>query len=318
MDKAEIIQKFEKKRVLLVGDTILDIYSKGKIVCLSSDSEAPEIEEGETAVSFGGASLIANNILELGGYVLFFSVVGDDEAAKYYEKFQHPNLEKHLFVDKARPTIVKKRFWVDDKKLFQANQVDNRYIESALGEKIIKEMESFIKDVDVIVVLDAQHGLLSQEMISGLKRLSQKYEKPMYVDSQISHRPSNHHLYQGVDCLFFNQTEARAVLPGFDAQNIKGSLNLLKEKLKLNNIVIKLGEQGSAALFNSQFVQGHPHKVNAIDPCGAGDSFLAAFSVGDRQSPQESLDIANAWAALSTTILGTVPPQKQDLIKIYA
>lgn len=317
MDKREIIKSFDNKKILLIGDTILDIYSQGKIVCLSSDSDAPEIEESETAVSFGGASLIASNILELGGHVLFFSVIGNDESAKHYEKFQHPNLEKHLFVDKTRPTIVKKRFWVDGKKIFQANRVGNHYIEPVFAAKIIKEMEPFVKDIDVIVVLDAQHGFLSQELISEVKRLSQKYQKPLYVDSQISHRPSNHHLYQGVDCLFFNQTEAKAVLAGFDAQNMKESLNSLKEKFKLNNVMIKLGEKGSAALFNGQFIQGQPYKVKTIDPCGAGDTFLAAFSLGDRRLPQESLDITNTWAALSTTILGTIPPKKQDLIKIY-
>jgi sugar/nucleoside kinase (ribokinase family) len=53
-----------------------------------------------------------------------------------------------------------------------------------------------------------------------------------------------------------------------------------------------------------------------VDPCGAGDAFLAAFSLGDRSQPEESLKIANIWGALSTTIHGTIPPQKAELLKI--
>ena len=317
MDKIDIINSFDKKKILLIGDTILDIYSHGREVCRSSDSDAIEVEEDKISVSFGGASLVASNILELGGRVIFFSMVGDDEAARYYDNFNHPKLEKHFLVDKDRPTTVKKRFWAGDEKLFQANQADNRYIGPSISKKMIKEIEPFIKNIDVMVVLDAQHGLLSKELTTDLIKLSKKYQKPIYVDSQISHRPSNHSLYGGADCLFFNQTEARAVLTNFDAQDLEESLKSLKEKFKLNNVVIKLGERGSAALFNGQFVQGHPYKVKAIDPCGAGDTFLAAFSLSDRNAVTESLDVANTWAALSTTILGTVPPKKQNLRKIY-
>jgi D-beta-D-heptose 7-phosphate kinase/D-beta-D-heptose 1-phosphate adenosyltransferase len=317
MAKLDIIKNFEQKRVLLIGDTILDIYSYGKEVCLSSDSQAPEIEESEISISFGGASLVASNILELGGHVTFFSVIGDDESAKYYESFRHPKLDKHLLVDKTRPTTVKKRFWVNGQKMFQANRVQNLPISAEFEEKIITEIQPLIGKIDLIAVLDAQHGLLSPGLIGRLKELSQKHQKPLYIDSQVSHRPSNHQLYRGADCLFFNQTEAKAVLASFDIEHLEESLKSLQGGLGLVNVVVKLGERGSAALFNGRFVKGSPYRVKTVDPCGAGDAFLAAFSLGDRKFPEESLDIANAWAALSTTILGTVPPKKQDMIKIY-
>ncbi len=302
MNKLDIIKGFEQKKILLIGDTILDIYSYGREVCKSSDSQASEVEEDKISVSFGGASLVASNILELGGSVVFFSVIGKDEAAKYYDNFKHPNLEKHFLADNSRVTTVKKRFWVNGKKLFQANQADNRYIKPALERKMIKEMEPLVKNVDVITVLDAQHGLLSRELIADLIKLSKKYQKPLYVDSQISHRPSNHHLYKGADCLFLNEKEAKAV-------NVRS--------LGVANFIIKLGEKGSKAWFNNIEITTAPFPVKAVDTCGAGDAFLAVFSLGDRDAVAESLAVANTWAALSTAILGTVPPKKQNLKKIY-
>ncbi len=299
----DIINSFSEKKILLIGDTILDIYSYGREVCESSDSDAVEVEEDEISVSFGGASLVASNILELGGQVIFFSVIGDDEAAKYYDNFNHPKLEKHFLVDRSSPTTVKKRFWVGDKKLFQANFVDNRYIEPAIEEKIIQEIEPFIKNIDVIVVSDAQHGLMTENLIASLVSLARAYQKLLYVDSQISHRPSNHHLYKGADCLFLNQKEA-------DAVNV--------HSLGVNNFIIKLGDKGSEAWFNNKRIRTEAYPVKTVDPCGAGDAFLAAFSLSDRDATEESLNVANTWAALSTTIHGTLPPKKQDLVKIYA
>lgn len=300
MATSDIIKSFGKRKVLLVGDTILDVYSQGREVCKSSDSQAVEVEEGKISVSFGGASLVASNMLELGAKVIFFSVVGCDEAAKHYDDFKNPNLQKHFFVDKERPTTVKKRFWVSGQKLFQVNQVNNDYISTGLEKKIIREMTPLMKNIDVMVVLDAQHGLLSKELIADLLKLSKKYQKPMYVDSQISHRPSNHYLYREADCLFLNQKEARAV----NTDSLK------------NNYIIKLGEEGSRARFNGKRFEAAPYKVKAVDPCGAGDAFLAAFSLGERNAVTESLTVANTWAALSTKILGTIPPKKQDLINI--
>jgi len=299
----DIINSFDKKKVLLIGDTILDIYSYGREVCKSSDSDAIEIEEDKISVSFGGASLVANNILELGGHVIFFSVVGNDEAAKYYDNFNHPKLEKHFLVDKDKPTIVKKRYWVEDKKVLQVNQVDNKSIPQEIEKKLLFKIESFLNDIDLMVVLDAQHGLMTESLIADLISLTQKYKKPLYVDSQISHRPSNHHLYKGADCLFLNQNEAEAV----DVHS-----------LGVANFIIKLGDKGSEAWFNNKRITAEPYPVKTIDPCGAGDAFLAAFSLGDRDAIEESLTVANTWAALSTTIHGTLPPKKQDLIKIYA
>jgi rfaE bifunctional protein kinase chain/domain len=297
-----IINSFDKKRILLIGDTILDIYSYGRKVCKSSDSDAVEVEEDKISVSFGGASLVASNILELGGHVIFFSVIGNDEAAKYYDNFNHPKLEKHFLVDGNRSTTIKKRFWVGDKKLFQANFVDNRCIEPATEKKIVQEIKPFIKNIEVIVVLDAHHGLMTKNLIASLVSLAQKYQKPLYVDSQISHRPSNHHLYKGADCLFLNQREANAV-------NV--------HSLGVTNFIIKLGDQGSKAWFNNKRIRSKAYPVKAVDPCGAGDAFLAAFSLSNRDAVAESLTVTNTWAALSTTIRGTQPPKKQDLIKIY-
>ena len=136
MKEIDIINSFSKRKILLIGDAILDIYSCGREVCKSSDSEASEVEEDKIAVSFGGAGLVASNILELGGRVIFFSVIGEDEAAKHYDNFKHSNLEKHLLIDKSRATTVKKRFWVDG-------------INVGLG-KMIEEAEQLSRELEMV------------------------------------------------------------------------------------------------------------------------------------------------------------------------
>lgn len=312
MTKSDIIKSFEQKKILLVGDTILDVFVYGKAIKLNFDAPTPEAEEIKTDRFFGGASLVAGNILELGGSVYFVSVVGGDQDAKEYDAFSHAKLIKHIFVDKTRKTTVKKRFLVDGYKLVQMNQVSNHDIGKNLEQEIVNKVAPLFNQVDVIIASDNGHGILTANLIAQLVNLSQKYQKPLYADCQIGHhptKPAKHHFYRGADCLFPNQKEAESISPALD-------LKEFMEKTSVSNAVVKLGAEGAMALFNGQLIKIPGCKAEAVDTCGAGDAFLAAFSLGDRNSIKESLEVANAWAALSTTLRGTAIPKKQDLINI--
>lgn len=305
MNKLDIINSFEKKKVLLIGDTILDVFVYSKAVKLNFDAPTPEAEENKVDEFFGGASLVAKNILELGGSVHFVSVVGDDADAQKYGTFTHPKLEKVFLVDRGRRTTVKRRFWVDGYKLVQVNQVSNYDIDKKLEEDILQKVEPLFGQVDTVIVADNGHGLLTKNLIAQLVSLSQKYQKPLYVDCKTGH----HHFYRGADCLFPNEKEAKSISPALDPKEFA-------EKCRVKNIVIKLGAKGVMALWGGNLISIPGQQVEAVDTCGAGDAFFAAFSLGDRNFPKETLAVSNAWAALSTTLKGTAIPQKQDLINI--
>ena len=309
------IEGFKDKNVLVVGDTIVDIYTYTNIVCEALYAPVPEAEEVRSAISFGGNSLVARNMLELGGNVTFVSVVGDDAAARYYDAFTHPRLQKIFFTDPSRKTTVKQRWFADGKALLQVNQVDNHDLSPALEKKVCTALEKAIKNTDVIVVMDPQHGFLTKNIIAKLHALSKKYNKPLYVDVQISHRESKHILYRGADTFFLNSTEAKAVHPEFSVGTALRSLAEIAEKLDAQNVIVKLGKRGSVAWFGGTYIKTPAHSVEAVDPCGAGDAFLAAFALCDRSFPHDSLTIANIWGGLSTTIHGTISPQKKDLKK---
>ena len=116
--------------------------------------------------------------------------------------------------------------------------------------------------------------------------------------------------------MLLNEKEAKAVYPKFDIKTPERTLEAIMKKLKLKNVVVKLGSRGTIAVFNGQYIKTKKYKVKDVDVCGAGDAFLAAFSLGGRNCPKESLEIANIWAALSTKIHGTIAPRKKDLIRI--
>ena len=269
MSKLDIVKAFEQKKVLLIGDTILDVFVYGKAIKLNFDAPTPEAEETETDEFFGGASLVAKNMLELGSSVYFVSVVGSDEDARKYDALIHPKLEKIFFVDKTRKTTIKSRFWVDGYKLVQMNQVSNHDIDENLEQEIISKVEPLFGQVDVIIAADNGHGLLTPNLITQLIGLAQKYQKPLYADCQIGHhptKPAKHHFYRGADCLFPNEKEARSISPAFDPKEFV-------EKCGVKNVVIKLGAEGVMALFGGNLINIPGEQVESVDTCGAGDAF---------------------------------------------
>jgi D-glycero-beta-D-manno-heptose-7-phosphate kinase len=313
--KQNLKLSFKNKKVLLIGDVILDVYIYSNIVNEALYAPIPEVEEKRTQVSFGGNGLVASHILELGGKVFFVSVIGNDEEAKHYHKWNHKSLKKFFFVDDTRKTTVKKRWFAGGEALLQANQVDNHAINSSLEKKIINRIKSIIPIVDVVTVMDPQHGLLTKNIINNILKLCKKYNKPFYIDTQISHRPSNHHLYKGAHTMFLNKKEAKAVFPEFNLRKPEQALKKIRSGLHLQNVLIKLSENGFVGLFDNKFLKSSGYKVKTVDACGAGDAFLAAFSLGDKNNLEETLKVANIWAALSTTIHGTIPPKKKNLLK---
>jgi sugar/nucleoside kinase (ribokinase family) len=166
--------------------------------------------------------------------------------------------------------------------------------------------------------MDPQHGMLTPNVIENLITIAKKYNVPLFVDTQISHKSSNHHLYGGAHTMFLNESEARAVYKQFNPLDAEKSLKAIRKKLNITNVIVKLGEHGSIALVGNRHFKTPAAKVDAVDPCGAGDAFLSAYCLGDHNCPEDALRIANAWAALSTTIPGTIPPQKQALIELWA
>ena len=167
----KIIKSFKDKKILLIGDAILDIYIYCNVVGQALYAAVPEVEEIKSAVSFGGNGLVASNILELGGNLTFFSVIGADEDARYYDSFVHPKLKKFFFIDKTRKSTVKRRWYAGNKALLQVNKVDNHDISKGLEKKIIVSLDLHIRDADVIVMMDPQHGMMTKNLINKILQL---------------------------------------------------------------------------------------------------------------------------------------------------
>ena len=315
VDWRQLVDAFSERRVLLIGDVIVDVYVYGTALGKSAETPTIVAREGDTKWFLGGGFLVARNVLELGARLDFVTLVGDDEASRLVRTFQHPGYRALLIEDADRRTTVKKRFWVDGYKLLQFNTLDNRDLSPELTERVLEVFTERIERCDVVVVSDYRHGFLTPTLARGIVDLCVAKGKTLYVDSQQSQSAANHEEYSGANVFVLNEREAHAILP--DAEVDEGSMAKLENLatiLQAEGVVIKRGAAGAMALFGGRRWQSEAAKVTAVDTCGAGDAFLAALCLAGTDDPETALAMANRWAGLSTCIHGTDPPRRAEFI----
>lgn len=313
-DLQAIVERFSGARVLLLGDTILDIYTYGSAMGLSAETPTIVARRKEVKHSLGGAALVCRNLLELGAAVDFITLVGGDEEAAYVRAFQAPKLVLRAVTDAARPTTVKHRFWVDGYKLFQLDQRDDREIGSEIAGQVLAQVDEALPHSDIVVVSDYRHGLLSAEVVAALLAKVHAAGKLVYVDSQVSQTSANHTQYQGGCVMVLNLKEARSIDPAFKPELYAEAFAELNRLLGTDRIVVKLGEEGAMFQDGARVTHAQANKVAVVDTTGAGDAFLSAFCLAGVGEPESALRLANAWAGLSVQIHGTEPPRKADLL----
>jgi rfaE bifunctional protein kinase chain/domain len=296
------------KKILIIGDLILDVFHHGTYIGQSlSHAKTPVALSRSSTYTWGGAGFVVRNMLALGGKISFISALGNDDFAERANRFTHPNLKKLFLHIPRKPTTVKQRFWIGEKSLLGWHQFDNSFLSETFARTLLARVRAELPSVNKVVIADYRHGLLSPTLAKKIVDECAHLHVPLYVDSQISYDNTGNHIwYKGASLFCLNQKEARSIDPRFNQNKPETSLLRLQKMLGAQDIVIKLGAQGSIALIGDEYVKTVAHKVREVDSTGAGDAFIAALALGEAPPTREDLERANLWAALSTTKIGTV------------
>ncbi len=299
------------KKILVIGDLILDVFHHGTYIGQSLSHTKTPVALGRSSVyAWGGAGFLVRNMLALGGRVSFISALGGDDFAARANRFEHPRLKKLFLQIPGKPTTVKQRFWTGEKRVLNWHQFDNSPLSGVSARALFARVRAELPSVSKVVIADYRHGLLSPALAKKIVGECVRRRIPLYIDSQISYNhKSNHSWYKGAPLFCLNLKEARSVDPLFNLRKPEVSLARLQKALRAEDIVVKLGAQGSVALIGTEYIKINAHKVRELDATGAGDSFIGSLALGEFPPTRGDLERANIWAALSTTKIGTtIPP----------
>lgn len=324
MNYRDILERFGKRHILVIGDLIFDHYIWGNVHRISPEAPVPVVEVTRESFMLGGAANVAHNIVAMGGKASVVGVCGRDMAGKTLsDMLTEKGVDCNGIFIENRPTTVKTRVIAHNQQVVRFDREDSKYV----GGTILKGVMDYIKSVvgrhDAVIVSDYRKGMVSRELIKGILgkpkpgKLRTGRGSFVAVDPKIGHFD----LYKGVSLITPNIIEASSGSHAEirDEKTLLQAGRILMRNLGCAAVLITRGEQGMS-LFEKRGVTHIPTVARKVyDVTGAGDTVISAFTLAYAcgASMEESAVIANHAAGVVVGEVGTAVASPEQIIESF-
>lgn len=316
----KLLGKLSGMRVAVIGDLIVDEYVTCDAVGMSQEDPTIVVTPLITRTFVGGAGAVAAHAHGLGADVHFFTLVGNDEAAR----FARDTLEQHgvvceHFMDETRPTTRKQRFRALNKTLLRVNHLRQHPAEADVQRQMLNAVERALRTCDLVLFSCFNYGCLPQDLVDSIADRARAKGVMMSADSQVSSQTGDVSRFKDMKLLTPTEREARVALNDF-VSGLGVISERLIEKARTDHLVITLGAEG--ALVNTMTDSKHQSdRLPAFNPSpkdvsGAGDSFFMASSMALRAGADiwQASYLGSLAAALQVSRVGNLPLTTAELV----
>lgn len=307
---AEIIKGFEGKKVLILGDIMIDEYLRGRVTRLSPEAPVPVVEIEHETILFGGAANVALNIKELGCTPLLVGLIGKDKPAKsILELMQIEGIDSsYLIKSNNRPTTVKTRIIGDNQHISRVDKESREYASSSEEKEILLMIDSSLKNSEAVIFEDYNKGVLTKNIIKSTILKCKERGIPIFVDPKFE----NFMEYQQVTFFKPNIKEAQqAMAKSFDTdRNIEAFGLELLDRINAENLLLTRGAKGVSLFEKGRKITHIPTLARKVaDVSGAGDTVIATLSAAyiGGASKIEAAALANKAAGIVVEEVGIIP-----------
>lgn len=312
------LNQLQGKKVLIFGDIGIDEYVSGEVKRISPEAPVPVVEVNSADKKLGLSGNVAANVQSLGGEPLLFSLVGDDLGGDTLRSLLTARgiSSQHLMVDANRETTKKLRVMSGQHHVVRVDFENKTPMTQENLEKFSKTLEEGIANCDAVIIQDYAKGLVSQQSCQWVIDTAKKYQKPVMVDPYRS-TPLAH--YRGAHFMTPNRDEAFELAKQIPKPQIWQDVDAigaeLMKTIESPQMVITLGAEG-VKVFEDQEVYHLPTFAQQVfDVTGAGDTVIAAFSLGVAAgwNLKEAAFLANMAAGVVVGHVGAVACQIDEL-----
>ena len=315
----EILERFSKVKIAVVGDMMLDEYLIGKVSRISPEAPVPVVNIEEERFVLGGASNVANTLKSLSAQVSVYGVVGkDSNGEKFVKELESKYIDPSgIVIDETRPTIIKSRVLSQGQQLLRLDWEKDTDITENIQKKIIENVEKNIENTDALLLSDYNKGVLTEFVSQSIIKIAKKYNREVVVDP----KPNNFKNYKGATSMTPNRKEILDYFGMKKFQNeeeIAQKMSELKEELALDNVVLTRSEEG-VSLFKNEHRRIPTVAREVYDVTGAGDTFISTFllSVCAGADLFEAGAIANMASGIVVAKIGTATATKEEILEFY-
>ncbi|RKY83133.1 D-glycero-beta-D-manno-heptose-7-phosphate kinase [candidate division KSB1 bacterium] len=316
----EHLDNFSGKKILVIGDLMVDQYIFGEATRLSPEAPVPVVDVESVEYRLGGAANTINNIVSLGGKVYAVGVIGGDENGRWLIKELRRKgvTVSDIVVDPQRPTTTKTRVMAGHHQIVRFDRESKEEINPSLTDKIVHSLKDRINNVDCIAISDYDKGLINVKLINSVVKLSHKFNKPIVVDPKVKH----HLQYHGVTIVKTNTKNASTAtcMAIMDEKSLLDVGFKLLDNLRSDAIIITQGKDGMTIFKRCQkkatdVIHMPAFAREVYDVTGAGDVVTAvlALALSAGASIEEAAFLSNVAAGIKVRKIGTNVVRKDEL-----
>ena len=149
----DVVGGLAGKRVLVVGDIMLDAYLIGDADRISPEAPVPVVRIEKERYLLGGAGNVARNIVALGGVATLAGVMGKDASADRIRGLVRDEGICGAFVAlPQRPTTVKTRVMARRQQMLRLDSEDASPLSSADQEALLSVITEQLPAHDVVIL----------------------------------------------------------------------------------------------------------------------------------------------------------------------
>lgn len=311
-----VLAGFAGRRILCVGDVMLDRFFYGEVKRISPEAPVPVVRITREAVELGGAGNVVRNLAALGASCAFFAAIGDDRAGREVSNLlARLPVEPYLRVSRERETTVKNRFFSHDgHHLLRADRETRMPLGPEDAADILRAVASEMVRAEAVILSDYGKGMLTGDLAAAVIALARAQGKPVIVDP----KGEDYGRYAGATVLTPNRAElAEATDHAVDTEEaLVAAANALRAATQVQAVLVTRSGEGMTLVDGDGAVHHQMAETREVaDVTGAGDTVVAvlAAALAGRAAFPLAMRLANVAAGVVVGRHGTAVTNVQDI-----
>ena len=311
----EIEHEWANKRLLVVGDIMLDKYIWGEVGRISPEAPVPVVRGIHQNEKPGGAANVAMNLAHLGAHTTVVGFTGGDENEKLLDaSLRANNITSEFVVSEGFPTITKTRILGGRQQMLRLDFERSGVRIPGDYSRLVDAALTQLRGCDALVLSDYAKGAITPQICKALIPAARKLGIPVLVDP----KSQDYTHYRGATTICPNLSELSRATQ-IDSGSLEALLcaaEAMVSALNIDFMTATLSEKGIALVRPGKRFIAPAQARQVFDVSGAGDTVIAvlALCLASGLQPESAVELANLAAGIVVGKVGTVPVEKHELL----
>ena len=308
---------FNKCKILVVGDAMLDKYYFGEVTRISPEAPVPINRVLKIQETLGGAANVAHNLSLLGCQTSIAARIGNENHGEtFIKKLSARGIDFSATIKTSQPTTTKIRIISGHQQMMRLDFEDTAPIDGEDADIFLSNIFSRMKNFDALIISDYGKGICTEKICKEIISECRRVNKIVVIDP----KGDDWQKYFGANFITPNLKELNTVLPKkISNSDLEVEIESKKviDKFNLQGLVVTRSAEGLTLIDGEKISHIKAKAQEVFDVSGAGDTVISVFALalaGGIDSDSAAY-LANLAAGVVVAKVGTYAVSRAELLQ---